>query len=649
MKDKTIKRLIAIILVMLFLVGSVNVLAIDETRTLSGKIDEDLRVKLKTISEDERIPVCIWRKPIDHTEITEMLMTEKGYNAEEYEDPTSFLNDVYPLIAKEVEFKLGYSQAHTSVPIMEGSEILQEITPVESAVRDRMNDYIAAKRELYKREYVLSNRAFLNNVLPNLPQKDRIYSGKYSSTIIANLTKIEIKSVIKDDSVESISMFQNSTVEPTLATALSLVGVYCEGGTGYSQLFNGNGISIGIIEAKNGRFDSTVPQLANNPNLHYVYNIREDNTPVLPVPNSHATHVTTIVVGKEVIQNGIVYPAGVVPAATVYQTSASTVGEVYSGINVLIDNGAKIINCSLGLETGSTYSFFDKEIDRIIIDKSIILVVSAGNKGTEDNQGNIKSPGKALNAITVGNVDTTGDSLPFQMYDGYFNQLYQIPNYGRSCYYEDSYLPNKPDISAPGTGLIFGAATDTGTGTSYSAPIVTGILAQMLQANYSLYANPLVAKAKLLLAANKEAIYTSASYNHAVGNYLFDKSGAGGVDSIATVNCAFSPYYYSNGYSQDQTLPSFYCLAGQKLRAVLIFNRRNISDISSDTDLDDIDFYLRQGESSINCAWSLSLRNNVEIIEYTIPNNGYYSFFVQGYRIVNPTYSPQVAITYTLS
>ena len=107
--------------------------------------------------------------------------------------------------------------------------------------------------------------------------------------------------------------------------------------------------------------------------------------------------------------------------------------------------------------------------------------------------------------------------------------------------------------------------------------------------------------------------------------------------------------HYEFLYIPITSIGVFYCLAGQKLRAVLIFNRRNISDISSDTDLDDIDFYLRQGESSINCAWSLSLRNNVEIIEYTIPNNGYYSFFVQGYRIVNPTYFPQVAITYTLS
>ena len=495
MKYKKIKRLIAIILVVLLLVNSISVLAMDESNTTSNKIDDNLRIKLETVPEDERIPVWIWREPIDHAEISEMLTAEKGYNSDQYENPNRFYNEVYPLIAEEVESTLGYHQAHKSIPILEGSEVLQYSTPIDSAVRDRMNDYVMSKRTIYKREYSSSNNAFLDNLLPNLPKEECVYCGKYSSTIIANLTKNEINCILEDNSVEMVSLFQDLIAEPALGNALSQIGVYCEGGTGFDQIngwlaYNGYGVTIGIIEANNGRYDSTVPQLANNPKLHYVNNIRDNNTVVPSVVNTHATQVTITVAGKRVIQNGTVYPAGVVPAATVYQTSMSFFSELITGIGVLVDNGCSIINCSLGWETNSSYHYYDMEIDRIINDKNILFVVAAGNKTTTNNPGNIKSPGKAINAITVGNVNTISSILPYHMYDGFLYN--QIPNYLRSCYIEESYLPNKPDISAPGTALIFGTEGDINTGTSFSAPIVAGVLAQMLQANSSLLGSPLV-------------------------------------------------------------------------------------------------------------------------------------------------------------
>lgn len=62
-----------------------------------------------------------------------------------------------------------------------------------------------------------------------------------------------------------------------------------------------------------------------------------------------------------------------------------------------------------------------------------------------------------------------------------------------SSYNHESYLPNKPDIVAPGTRIrVVQSTTGTSnfyysngaesTGTSFAAPIVTGIVAQMQQA-----------------------------------------------------------------------------------------------------------------------------------------------------------------------
>lgn len=87
----------------------------------------------------------------------------------------------------------------------------------------------------------------------------------------------------------------------------------------------------------------------------------------------------------------------------------------------------------------------------------------------------------------------------------------------------------------------------------------------------------------------------------------------------------------------------------KKLRAVLVFDRQKDSSISAATDLDDIDLYLRKNGSSDNCTGATSSRNNVEIIEYTIPSSGYYTFFVKGFRIVDQANAPQIAIAYRLS
>jgi len=130
----------------------------------------------------------------------------------------------------------------------------------------------------------------------------------------------------------------------------------------------------------------------------------------------------------------------------------------------------------------------------------IIVVASAGNAGKNPDTGNvwyggILSPGNAPSAVTVGAVDTNGS--PTLLDDA-------IPTYSSRGPARFTRLP-KPDIAAPGQGMVSTAALDSAlfrahperqvvardgvarylrlNGTSMAAAVTTGTVALMIDAN----------------------------------------------------------------------------------------------------------------------------------------------------------------------
>ena len=107
-----------------------------------------------------------------------------------------------------------------------------------------------------------------------------------------------------------------------------------------------------------------------------------------------------------------------------------------------------------------------------------------------------------------------------------------------------------------------------------------------------------------------------------------EKSGVGFVNAINSVNNALdldTLTVEAVPHTPTETA-RFYCNAGQKIRAVMTFDKRNDVLISSDSDIDDVDLTIwNESNFSINAS-SMSIVNNVEIIEYTVPVSGYYYF-----------------------
>ena len=237
---------------------------------------------------------------------------------------------------------------------------------------------------------------------------------------------------------------------------------------------------------------------------------------------------------------GITYE-GIVPDASLYATHCGLGGHTNWRVAIewLLSEQVHVINMSANFDYINTnyYGPNEKWLDLIAINHSVHFVNSAGNSPV-DRQ--IRGPGMAYNIITVGAIDdhNTNDSTSENSDDS----LATFSGYVEAVSMENEeelHPTNKPDLVAPGvdidTSAYYGENVDYKSGTSFAAPHVTAIVAQLCQRRPTLKVQQDAMKAIL-----------TASIPHSKHRYVpsdsnYNEYGAGVVD-------ARSAYYTTDNY-----------------------------------------------------------------------------------------------------
>lgn len=250
----------------------------------------------------------------------------------------------------------------------------------------------------------------------------------------------------------------------------------------WNRGYTGSGIIVAVVDTG---VDRTHPDLAGNiwtntreiaennrddDNNGYVddvygWNFNDNNNNTLD-GHSHGTHVAGTIagIGNNIGVTGIAYNSKILPVKVLDDQGRGSLSSVAQGVRYAADNGAKVINLSLG---GSVESSEFQAAIQYASSKGAIVVMAAGNSGSA-------TPGYpaayATNwGLAVGAVNQNNNFASFSNQAGSNPALAYVTAPGVNVY---STTPNN--------------SYRTYSGTSMASPHVAGVVALMLDANPNL-------------------------------------------------------------------------------------------------------------------------------------------------------------------
>ncbi len=272
-----------------------------------------------------------------------------------------------------------------------------------------------------------------------------------------------------------------------------------------------------------------------------------------------------------------------------------------------------IVTRSNSTNDSTSYNTLDRDWDNFSYDNNIPVFNSGGNTGA--GTGNVQSPGKGLNIITVGNYNDATDAIS-----------------GSSPFVDPQIGNDKPEISAPGTNITAGDFTKSGT--SMSTPHAAAFAADMMSHSTYLQYRPQLVKAKIMAGATDSI---SGGYN---------KVGLGGID-FASAQWSGHWFWWSGGASAFNTFDGqdgaadnhivkqvYIANTWERVRVVLNWLTRGsyTYDHRSDAHPIGLDLDLKVYDPNGNyLGGSFSWDNSFEDVDFTPTVSGYYTFKIHRY------------------
>ncbi|UXI67554.1 S8 family serine peptidase [Tahibacter amnicola] len=366
--------------------------------------------------------------------------------------------------------------------------------------------------------------------------------------------------------------------------------------------YTGNGVTVSVTEG--GRvFD-------DNPFLTVAQTQDDDET-----ASGHATGVAGIIASRHGTHRGIAPDAAIVSAN----------GDYPDRLDWGSDN-ARVLNHSFFADDDSTQSFNsgDRRLDYISRFLNDLAVKSAGNVGNGcSNNGFtsdfVTSPGKGYNTLTVGNYDDN-NNLTWTS-----DMMSNCSSFGNPRGDGATGNHEKPEVAAVGTTITStlvssdaaSAVGGIGSGTSFAAPMVSGLAAALIEADPDLDDKP---------AALKAILMAGALHNIEGSSRLSGVDGAGGITGTASAAIVERGHWSHETVNGDSFPRTWYVLAkkGERVRFVMHWQSSPLLPFIADSLPGDLDLRAYRGDGTTLVASSTSTPNPFEIVEFTAPETDIY-------------------------
>ena len=427
----------------------------------------------------------------------------------------------------------------------------------------------------------------------------QLESDQYAPRLTTTLSVDAIRDVAQWEEIDTI--YLDAISEPTLEAAYGTIGM----NTVYNRRMAGFDIKAAVIEV-GGRVATANP---------YISSVTQDSTYVCSTASSHSTGVVGIINSSHPSRFGIA-PGAILRAGG---SCGGWGSELTNRSTAAAEWGARVFNLSWGRDTGLSVDNDEaRYYDSLIFNSFRTVVVAAGNSG--DGNGNVGTPGVAYNVITVGNFN----DLNTTTWSG------DIMNSSSS--WRDP-ISAKPEIAAPGTNINSATTASPwtgpiGSGTSYAAPMVTGLTTALMQRNRSLQIWPEAVKAILM---------ASATHNIEGARRFSSRDGAGGIvaynaDNVTRgYNGGWVGLNYSCSSPTNYNALTMPLVAGKRTRAVIAWDQNPSYENYTSQPSADLDLRILSPSGSV-VASSTSLNNIFEIVDFTPTTTGTYTLQIHKFR-----------------
>lgn len=217
----------------------------------------------------------------------------------------------------------------------------------------------------------------------------------------------------------------------------------------------GNGIKIGVVDTG---IDLSHPMMKDK--VICGKNFSSDGTPIDDINdyNYHGTAVSSLICGEYMNYKayGIAPKSNLIIAKSMDAQGHGTLQTITDGINYCVEQGADIINCSVGCI--GTSSNLENAVKNAV-SKGVCVVVSSGNDGSNDINGEIREisyPAGYDDSICVGAIGMD----------------YSVAGFSNSNEFVD--------CVAPGVDILCAYPSNRYaliSGTSFASPLISGTLA----------------------------------------------------------------------------------------------------------------------------------------------------------------------------